>query len=250
MQRKLTAYEINHLNKFGVDPYSLDLNEIKEKPVEYITGFSEFYGRTFIVNNYTLIPRIETERIIDIALEFIKSNGTEKVNFLDLGTGSGVIGITLAKELEKRNIKYSGTLSDFSEKALSIAEENIKTHKVLLKTAQSDLFKNIQHESYDIILSNLPYVPSSRIPTLNSSVKDYEPLIALDGGEDGLSVIRKFINQMPSFLDKNGVAILEVDDTHDSKLASEFSFGFDIEVFKDINNKNRFWIVRRNIVNL
>ena len=121
--RKFTALEINHLLKFGVDPFNLNLNKIKEMPVEYITGFSEFYGRVFEVNNKVLIPRIETERLIDLALNFVRLKKLTKVKFCDVGTGSGVIGITFAKELEKRNIFFKATLSDISEDALKNCQE-------------------------------------------------------------------------------------------------------------------------------
>jgi release factor glutamine methyltransferase len=245
MQRKFSAYEINHLNKFGVDPYSLNLSEIKEKPVEYITGFSEFYGRIFKVNENTLIPRIETERMVDIALDYVSSNNLTDIAFIDIGTGSGAIGITLAKELEKRSIKYSATLTDLSEKALAIAKENASSSQLNLELIQSDLFKNLKLSTYNLILANLPYIPSARISNLQSSVKDYEPVTALDGGTDGLDIIRRFFDQMPKFLDQNGIVILEVDDTHNVKQAEEFSYGFEIEIFKDLNEKNRFWLVKK-----
>ncbi len=251
MQRKFSAYEINHLNRFGIDPYSLDIEEIKEKPVEYITGFSEFYGRVFKVNEHTLIPRIETERIIDIALNslppFSKGGKEGGLSFVDIGTGSGAIGITLAKELEKRNIMYSGTLKDISAEALKVTSENINNHNLNLDLLKSDLFESLELKanSLQLILANLPYIPSSRINKLQDSVKDYEPLSALDGGEDGLDLIRKFFEELPRFIDKQGVAILEVDDTHDLKKAEEFSNNLEIKILKDLNEKNRFWVVRK-----
>ncbi|MCA9381407.1 peptide chain release factor N(5)-glutamine methyltransferase [Candidatus Dojkabacteria bacterium] len=242
--RKLSAYEINQLNKHEIDPYSLDLDSIGDKPVEYITGFAEFYGRDFIVNENTLIPRIETERIIDLAFENLSEG---KVNFIDIGTGSGAIGITFAKELEKREIDYSGILSDNSEESLAVAKQNVEKLKAYgLQLTASNLLRNVEHTTYNVILANLPYIPTSRIPNLTSSVKDFEPISALDGGEDGLDLIRKLIYSASAYLDKNGVIILEVDDTHTHKFAEEF-IGWDIEIFTDLNGKNRFWVCRLNL---
>lgn len=248
--RKLTAYEINQLNKYNIDPFSLDMSEPGEKPVEYITGFAEFYGRDFIVNESTLIPRIETERMIDLALDFIPPLFKREIeggySFIDIGTGSGAIGITFAKELEKRGIKYNAVLTDKSKQALGTAKLNIKNLKAhSTKLIASNLLKNVKRTTYNVLFANLPYIPTSRISDLSSSVKDYEPVQALDGGEDGLDLIRKLIYSAAEYLEKNGVMILEVDDTHTKEFTEEF-VGWNIEIFNDLNGKNRFWVCRLN----
>lgn len=246
MQRKFTPIELNHLRKHGIDPYQLDLESIGEKPVEYLTGFSEFYGRDFVVDESTLIPRIETERMIDIALDFIEDKKINNVSFLDIGTGSGNIGISLALELEKRRIKYDVTLSDISEAALQVTQSNIErliNQASNLKVVKSDLFKNLELKTYNLILTNLPYIPASR--KLQESVQSHEPHSALFSGPDGLDHIRRFFDSVGKFLDKDGKAILEVDDTHDSKVAHEFRYGYEIEVFHDLNGKNRFWVAKK-----
>ncbi|MCA9386627.1 peptide chain release factor N(5)-glutamine methyltransferase [Candidatus Dojkabacteria bacterium] len=241
--RKLSAYEINQLNKHNIDPYFLDLNSIDNKPVEYITGFAEFYGRDFIVNENTLIPRIETERIIDLAFENLPEG---KVDFIDVGTGSGAIGITFAKELERKRIEYRGILSDSLDEALNIARSNIKKLKAYsLEPVTSNLFTSVSKQKFNTIFANLPYIPTSRISTLASSVKDFEPVSALDGGEDGLDLIRKLIYSTSEYLEKDGVLILEVDDTHTHKFSEEF-IGWEIEIFTDLNGKNRFWVCKIN----
>jgi len=265
MARKFSANEINHLLKHGKDAYSLDYDVIGEKPVEYITGFAEFYGRDFIVNENTLIPRIETEQIIEIGLKLITppnplSSGGKAPSlegwlgrvmcFCDIGTGSGCLGITFALELEKLNIPYFAYFSDISEKALEVTQKNIDFYN--LKPNNYKLFTSDLLESYrlsaisptiDVIFANLPYIPSSRIEQLDRSVKDFEPRSALDGGENGLKYINKLLEQAPEYLAKDGVIILEVDDTHEanSKLQIQNS-KFNIEILKDENGKIRFWV--------
>jgi len=270
MTRKLKPREINHLQKHGIDPFDINDN----RPVEYITGFAEFFGRDFIVNDDVLIPRPETERIIDIALNhidrkikchaepveastFSSSKQTHYfINFADVGCGNGAIGITFAKEFEKRNIDYSGILSDVSEKALQVAKSNIEAGRPFLPAGrsrrlqliQSNLLSNYpKSHKFDIIFANLPYIPSSRVHNLDSSVKDFEPHLALDGGEDGLTLIRQLLHQAKSYLKNYGIIILEVDDTHTD--ASAFGNDYEIEILKDENKKNRFWILKnKNIL--
>ncbi len=253
--RKFTVQETNHLIKHGLDPFEL-MKSDSEVPVEYISGKGEFYGRDFNVNQNTLIPRVETEQLIDLCLKAIeeRANKYEKITFADIGTGSGVIGITLALELEKRLLAYDGYLSDISKKALEAAEDNARDFLIerkihcfvnqkdesTLQLIDSDLLENYQHIKLDLIAANLPYIPRERIPALHSGVKDFEPLNALDGGIDGLDYIRKLLEQAPQYLNQNGVVLLEVDDTHLIEKTNEFQL-WNIEVIKDQFEKNRFW---------
>jgi len=256
--RKFTVQETNHLIKHGLDPFELMKND-SEIPVEYITGKGEFYGRDFNVNKNTLIPRVETEELIDLALKVIdeRSNKYEKITFADVASGSGVIGITLALELEKRLIAYDGYLSDISKKALETAEENARNFLIerkvhcfinqkdesTLQLFESDLLEKFNNVKLDLIVSNLPYIPRERISLIHSSVKDFEPLIALDGGIDGLEYIAKLLEQAEKVLNKKGTLILEVDDTHIKEKAERFS-AWSIEVKLDQNEKTRFWVCK------
>ena len=113
-----------------------------------------------------------------------------------------------------------------------------------MKTFRSDLLSDISAQKFDLILANLPYIPSSRIAKLDPSVRDYEPHLALDGGEDGLKFIRKLSDQAPYYLNLNGTLLLEVDDTHDEKVAEDFSGNWDIEIRSDQNHKIRYWICK------
>ncbi|MEP7103133.1 MAG: HemK/PrmC family methyltransferase [Candidatus Dojkabacteria bacterium] len=260
--RKFTPYEINQLIKFGFDPFELASEVDANIPVEYITGKAEFRGEIYEVSKDVLIPRVETEGIINIALNKIedRSRKYEKITFADVGTGSGAIGISFALELEKLIIPYNCYLSDKSQKALDVARKNVEEMLVKrkvncftyqkeessVKIVESDLLSNYPKKiQFDVIFANLPYIPSSRIDTLDSSVKDYEPMIALDGGTDGLKFIRELLQQAELKLANHGIILLEVDDNHDEEfLKSQESIlhKFNTELKKDQFGRTRFWI--------
>jgi release factor glutamine methyltransferase len=241
--RQFTPVEINHLTKFGFDPELLSISVEESIPVEYISGKAEFRGRNFEVNRDVLIPRIETEDLVDIGLTSIINQ--ESISFADIGCGSGAIGLSFALELKERDIKFRGVLSDISLKALEIAKKNIKSlfgETKNIEVIESDLFSNFKDEKFNIIFANLPYIPTSNINDLQDSVKNYEPHLALDGGEDGLNLIRKLLNSAKKFLTNDGVLLLEVDDTHIDP--GEFETEWDIKKRNDTNGFNRFWICR------
>jgi len=254
--RKFSAYEYNQLNKYGFDPNILASIVNPDIPVEYITGKVDFYKHVFNVNKNTLIPRPETEELIEIAKDLTSKFNKEKITFCDVGTGSGVIGITYASWLIDQNLNFEGYLSDVSSEALKVTKQNVDeifTHKHLncftthqnspLKIIESNLFNNYpKAKMFDLIFANLPYIPAKRIEELDLSVKNFEPMLALVGGEDGLVLIRELISHARTRLDTNGYMILEVDDTHIN--ASEFINEWDVKVVKDSNDKNRFWIMQ------
>lgn len=238
--RHFTAYELNILNSHNVDPQSITDLDI---PVEYIVGEGEFCEQFFKLDKSTLIPRVETEYLIELALHNIAN---KVVNFADIGCGSGAIGLTFGIQLALRNIMFKAQLSDISEDALKIAQENYNLHKDKLAGNKVLLFRSNLLSSYskteklDIIFANLPYIPSARINKLAKSVREFEPLTALDGGPDGLNLIRQILKSAPEYISKNGVLLLEVDDTH--KDASEFKDIWQIEVKNDFNGKIRYWV--------
>jgi release factor glutamine methyltransferase len=177
----------------------------------YITGRKWFRYLELEVNNSVLVPRPETEMLINACLELVNSkltsrNSTVKVvNILDLCTGSGAVGLSLKFE----NHMTSLTLSDISPAALAVAKRNAERLKLDVNIVESDLFQNIQGE-YDIIVSNPPYVPTAEIETLSREVQN-EPRLALDGGEDGLDLIRKIIPEAKKHLAPGGGLFLEAD---------------------------------------
>lgn len=173
----------------------------KHHPLEYITGTQEFMGFTFQVNGAVLIPRQDTEILVEEVL-FHLHDGME---ILDMCTGSGCILLSL--------LKYSndckGMGADLSQEALCVAKENAKQLEVEATFVQSDLFDQIKGK-FDIIVSNPPYIETAVIPTLMEEVKDYEPLMALDGKEDGLFFYRKIIAEAKNYLNGGGTLFLEI----------------------------------------
>ena len=177
---------------------------IKKEPVAYITGKKEFWSEDFFVNYETLIPRPETELLIYKIVKFFKN---KKINILDIGTGSGCILLSILKELNFSR----GIGIDISPKAVLTAEANSKNLKLFyrskFKVVDLDKF-NIG--KYDLIVSNPPYIPSSEIKNLSKDIINYEPLAALDGGIDGLDLIKKVIYKSNHLLKKKGLLALEI----------------------------------------
>ena len=180
-------------------------------PLQHITGTQEFMGLNFQVNPNVLIPRQDTEILVEEAAKIIRGDNSKAHRrkawkVLDLCCGSGAIGIALSRICE--NVKV--TASDCSEPALETAKQNAKKNRVKLRFRQGDLYKAVGKRRYDLIASNPPYIRSHMIPILQDEVKLYEPMIALDGGEDGLDFYRRIISQAPDHLEKKGVLILEI----------------------------------------
>lgn len=169
-------------------------------PLEYITHETEFMGLPFYVDKHVLIPRQDTEILVEEVLN--ESAGKE---VLDLCTGSGCIGISLAVLGNCRSV----TISDLSEEALQIARRNSEKNRAQVKFVHSDLFDNIRGQ-FDIIVSNPPYIPSQEIGSLMPEVRDYEPHMALDGDADGLLFYRSIIRESGSFLRERGILVFEI----------------------------------------
>ncbi|MCL2505914.1 MAG: peptide chain release factor N(5)-glutamine methyltransferase [Alphaproteobacteria bacterium] len=178
----------------------------KGKPLSRIKGHREFWGLEFKINEATLDPRPDTETLIETVLTEIENKNDEK-KILDLGTGSGCILLTLLHELP--NSKGLGI--DKSEKAVSQAQENAKLLGLENRAEfiTGNWFDNID-ETFDIIVSNPPYIKSEEIKILQKEVKEYDPILALDGGEDGLCMYREIIPNIKPHLSLNGIAVLEI----------------------------------------
>ena len=230
------------------------------EPVQYIMGSQEFMGLEFIVNENVLIPRQDTETLVEDALEIINT-GTlrgedmdvkrKEWDILDLCTGSGAIGVSLARIANKVNV----TCSDISEGAIKVAKENAQKHGVAksVKFEQGDLFKpfskHFRKQKFDMIISNPPYIKSSIIPTLQKEVCEHEPLSALDGGESGLDFYERIVSGVSSHLRKSGVLLLEIG--HDqgeavSGLLSRNGEFTSIRVLKDLANRDRIVFAKKS----
>ena len=228
--------EIDELMKARFDAL-LERRRLRE-PLNYIIGKREFYSNNFLVNHDVLIPRPETELIIDVAKKYIDK---DVKNIIDIGTGSGVIAITLKLIFPNINI----TASDISEDALKIAKRNAEIHKVKLDFVLSDALQNIQN-NFQMIVTNPPYVKSSFIEDDLSLA--YEPRRALDGGKSGLEVIKKILKEAKEKIDTGGLIIMEhgFDQAEDVKsIAKKYNFDCLCNI-KDINDHPRVSILKWN----
>lgn len=211
-------------------------------PDQYKKNKAEFCGHFFYVDNRVLIPRIESEEIVSISLNHLENKSTSHPVIADIGTGSGCLGISLVYELQKKQLPYTIFLSDISKDALQVAiknVENILENPSNIYFEQSDLLLHLPQTKFDIILANLPYIPSKNIETLDPSVKDHEPHLALNGGPDGTTLINKLISQLPNYLSPNGLAVLEFDDTH-TKESFHIPKNLSWEIRKDCFGIDRF----------
>jgi release factor glutamine methyltransferase len=248
-QRSITPYERTQLLRHNKS--EAELLAADETPVEYVTGIVPFADLEFVVTPDTLIPRIETEGLVTHALELLAQHmsawaDSSPLLLADVGTGCGAIGITMSRTLFERGIPHLMYASDISASAVAVAQQNAERLLSAKNQAVNQFFASDLLDSYpnDVrfhcMIANLPYIPSDRIETLESSVKDYEPHLALDGGDSGLSLIERFLDQAPQHLIPGGVILLEVDYTHDATAFSEFSSRWDVHTFIDEFLRQRF----------
>ena len=185
---------------------------IKREPLQYITGRQEFYSLNFEVSKGVLIPRPETEILVEEALKIFSPQNYRDtaVHILDLATGSGVIAITLATELQQAVI----LATDISDAALRVARKNAEVHKVdkQITFLKGDLFCPVKdrREHFNLVISNPPYIPAAEFKDLQPEVRDFEPRIALDGSEEGLCFYRRILSEVARYLSKDGWLMLEV----------------------------------------
>lgn len=205
------------------------------RPLWYIIGDTDFCGYTIKVDERVLIPRPETEELAMAAV----NSAEEEFNILDLCTGSGAIAVAVKKELEKRNIPVTVTASDISADALVLAKENAESNEADIKFVQSDLFAKIRGR-YHIIVSNPPYIPKGDLDGLQREVKEFEPRLALDGGEDGLDYYRKIAKEAPKYLTQGGMVILEVGAGQAQDVVKLFRYADYSIIMKDFAGIDRF----------
>ena len=201
-------------------------------PVQYIIGEQEFMGLRFKVNSNVLIPRQDTETLVEQVLKIVKPG----MKVLDLCTGSGCVLISVLKNAPE----LTGMGSDISKTALLVAKENAKLHEVDAEWVRSDLFDNIT-ETFDVIMANPPYIPTGEILSLMPEVRDFEPENALDGGADGLDFYRKIAGQVKDYLNPGGYVYMEIG-YDQGEAVSELmrNAGFtEVEVIKDLARNDR-----------
>ena len=229
-----------NLENINIFKSLIERRSMKE-PIAYIFKEKEFWSKIFEVNKNTLVPRPETELMVDKLTKIFKN---KNISILDVGTGSGCILISLLSEL---NFSH-GVGIDISAKALIIAKNNAKKHKIVnnLKFVNR-CFTNYFTKKFDLIVSNPPYILTKEINNLDEDIKKYEPKIALDGGNDGLDVIKKLIYKAKDILKINGILALEIGNKQFNKVSNILvNKNFKIEhIIKDYNNNIRSLIARK-----
>lgn len=206
------------------------------KPLQYALGNTEFYGIRLAVNEAVLIPRPETELLAEKAINAIKEKGYTSCH--DLCTGSGAIAIAIAK-----NTSATVSASDVSVPALEVAKANVLSSGAKVKCYTSDMFKAVDG-SFDLIVSNPPYIPTKDLDELDKKVKDFEPTLALDGGADGLDFYR-IIEKNLDHLNEGGTLLLEFGIGQGQQIKEIFS-AYSVEIFKDLEGIERMAVVTRN----
>jgi release factor glutamine methyltransferase len=219
---------------------------LHHEPIQYITGQQEFYGLALNVTPAVLIPRPETEHLVEAVLKLLPANRPLKI--ADIGTGSGAIAIALAIHLPQAEI----TALDISTEALAVAATNARRHNVAsrIQFLRSDLLTDLNHEAgtFDAIVSNPPYIPSTDRTTLHPQVRDHEPPTALFAGEDGLDIYKRLITQAWSALTPNGLLALEIGYSQQTDLINLLTDWHNISFINDLQQIPRVALARRPTV--
>ena len=222
----------------------IDKHIKEDAPLSHLVGFEYFYDRKFKVTSDVLSPRMETEELIYKVIEYVKASNKNKFKILDLCTGSGIIAITLKKELDQVSVDVIA--SDISEEAIEVAKENAQSHNATIKFIKSDIFNDID-DKFDIIVSNPPYIDRKDEVTMQDNVLKYDPHLALFAEEEGMYFYRKIIEQANDYLNENGVMFFEIGyDQKDKIIKLADMNGYSAEVYKDINGRDRMaFLVRK-----
>ena len=222
--------------------YKSSLEALKEnKPIQYVIGNVNFYGLKFIVNKNVLIPRFETEELVEQVVEYTKDLNKDKIKILDLGCGSGAIGLTLKSILKDSEV----TLVDITKEALEVAKLNANNLNLDVTFIESDWFSNVKLEQYDIIVSNPPYIRTDE--EIEEIVKNNEPSLALYGGVDGLDCYRKILANIKPYLNNKFLIAFEIGESQKEEIydiVNKYLKDIEITCKKDLYGRNRMIFVR------
>lgn len=222
----------------NVEFYLNKINDIKNgMPIQYITNKQEFMKLNFYVDKNVLIPQPDTEILVEKAIEICNNHGND-IKILDLCTGSGAIGISIAKNI--KNAKVYAT--DIKNAVIDIAKQNAKQNNVdNIEFIVSDMFENIQEKDFDIIVSNPPYIETDVIKTLPTEVRN-EPIIALDGGKDGLKFYKIILSEYKKYLKKDGYLLLEIGYNQAKSVGELINLNYSI--IEDLAGNDRVIIIK------
>lgn len=226
-----------------VDLYKKEIEALKEgKPLQYVIGSVNFYGNNFMVNENVLIPRFETEELVENTISYINKFFHNSVDIIDLGCGSGVIGLSLEKKISTNSVD----LVDISEEALEVARQNKISLGLNANLIHSDMWKNIS-KKYDVIISNPPYIKNNE--EIEDIVRDNEPHLALYAGDDGLDCYRKIIDGLEEHMKDKCIVAFEIgyEQANDiTNLVKEKLDNVQVIVKKDLSEKDRMLFILKN----
>ena len=258
LARFLLMYMLDEMHEFN-ENLALELTEEDEQkyfqlinkhikddtPLSHLVGFEYFYDRKFKVTSDVLSPRMETEELVYKVIDYIRKNNLTNIKVLDLCTGSGIIGITLKKELEEFDVKILA--SDISSRALTVAKENASSLEADISFVESDLFSNIQ-DKFDIIVSNPPYIAHDDKKTIKENVLNYDPHLALFADEEGMYFYRNIIEKSRPYLNEKGIMFFEIGyDQKEKIITLGENNKFETVVYKDINGRDRIAVLKSQI---
>ena len=228
-----------------INLYKESLKALNEnRPIQYVIGHVNFYGLQFKVNENVLIPRFETEELVENIKNYLKKKNLTNPKILDLGCGSGVIGLTLKHFFPDSDV----TLVDISEDALKVAKENASNLNLDVNFLKSDWFSNIPLDKYDVIVSNPPYIKTNE--EIEEIVKNNEPALALYGGADGLDCYRKILKDINKYLKADYLIAFEIGYLEGDSLKELINNTIPnskVTIKKDLSNKDRMLFVEKNI---
>ena len=213
-------------------------------PLQYALGYAYFYGIKISVNQNVLIPRPETEELVEKAIKVIDEknaamDGDKKCDVLDLCTGSGAIAVAIAK-----NTKANVSACDVSVGAIDVALANSLNTGVRVDFSKGDMWSAVAQKQFDVIVSNPPYIPTEDVSKLDAKVKDFEPKLALDGDVDGLKFYRIIAQKLDEHLKEDGVLLVEFGYDQAEKITEIFA-KYNVEIVKDIEGNDRIAVVKR-----
>ncbi|WP_026701831.1 peptide chain release factor N(5)-glutamine methyltransferase [Salibacterium aidingense] len=253
LDKDWTDFHLSRRDKLSASAWEAFAEDVRQHgkgvPIQQLMGYEEFYGRRFHVNSSVLIPRPETEELVQGVLEWIRKQNLSTLQIADIGTGSGAIATTLALEAPNTTVEAV----ELEEKALAAAEENASDLGAKVTFFQGNLMDPLLQtdKKYDVIVSNPPYIPEREWHHLDPLVRDYEPKQALVGEEEGLACYRKIAAHLPALLQPRGLAAFEIGERQAEAVAAILQTALpaaDIEVRRDLNGKQRMVFCERNDV--
>ena len=239
---------LNHLNDLvpidKVDLYKKEVIALEEgKPLQYVLGYVNFYGNKFYIDERCLIPRFETEELVENTINYINKYFTEPVDIIDLGTGSGIIGLTLEKKVSTNSVD----LIDISKEALEVTKINKDNLNSKSNLIESDFFENI-NKKYDVIISNPPYIKDDE--EIEDIVKNNEPHLALYAGKEGLDCYESILKDISNYMKERCLIAFEIGYTQSKdiiNLVNKYLDNVRIEVKKDLSDKDRMLFIFKNL---